>query len=447
MRDRSRTMNEHTSNPPRFTTSRRSFLMASSIGAVAGSLGIARTAHAAGSDAIKIALIGCGGRGTGAAINALNACPNTRLVALADAFQARVDISLKSILAQPCADRVDIPGNWQFVGLDSYQPAIESDVDMVLLCSPPGFRPIQYEAAVAAGKHVFMEKPLATDAPGLRRILAANNLAKEKGLLVAVGHHLRHEDRYRELVQRIHDGAIGKLMLMRAYFNTHNLWVRPRKPGQSEMEYQVQNWYYFTWLSGDHIVEQHVHDIDICNWIHGGHPVSAQGMGGRQVRIGKEYGDIFDHHAVEFTYPDGVKMYSYCRQTPGCWTSFSQHAHGTKGSARLDGEGTAELSIDGEPSKRWDRGKDGHQVEMDDLFAAYIGGRPTNEVDATADGTMTAILGRMATYSGKEVSWDDAFHSNLDLAPETLTWDAKPRVLPDEKGYYPCAVPGVTQAW
>lgn len=434
-------------DPHRPTTTRRGFLKTSSVAAVAGSLGISRTAYAAGSDEIKIALIGCGGRGTGAAVQALKASDGNKLVAVSDAFQSRVDLCMRAILKQPIADRVDVPAERQFVGLDAYQRAIDAGVDMVLICTPPGFRPMQFEAAVAKGKHVFMEKPLATDAPGLRRILAANEEAKKKGLLVAVGHHLRHEDKHSEPVQRIHDGAIGKLEFMRTYFNAHNLWVRPRKPGQSEMEYQVQNWYYFTWLSGDHIVEQHVHDLDICNWIHGGHPVSAQGAGGRQVRKGKEHGEIFDHHTVEFTYDDGVKMFSFCRQTPGCWTSFSQHAHGTKGTAHMEGHGETELLIQGESPQRWKRGKDGHQVEHDDFFAALHAGRPYNEVDATAASTMTAILGRMATYSGKFVTWDDAMNSNLDLTPKNLAWNAEPLVRPNNNGFYACATPGVTKAW
>ena len=200
---------------------------------------------------------------------------------MADAFQDRLDGSLRAIQSQ-CADRVDVPAERQFTGLDCHAKAIACDVDMVLLCTPPGFRPVQFEAAVKAGKHVFMEKPVATDAPGVRKIMAANEEAKKKGLVVAVGHHLRHESKHIEVVQRIHDGTIGELKYMRAYFNSSGVWVRPRQPGQTEMEYQVRNWYYFNWLCGDHIVEQHVHDIDVCNWMADAHPVEANGMGGRR---------------------------------------------------------------------------------------------------------------------------------------------------------------------
>jgi predicted dehydrogenase len=427
------------------TASRRSFLKASSAVAVAGTLPIARCAFAAGDDEVRLALIGCGGRGTGAAVQALRnkAMPNVKLVAMADAFQDRVDFSYKAI-AKQMQDKVDVPPERRLAGLDSFQRAIDSDVDMVLLCSPPGFRPQQFEAAVRAGKHVFMEKPVATDAPGYRRVVAANAEAKKKGLLVAVGHHLRHEDKHREVIRRIHDGAIGDVEYLRAYFNSGGVWVRPRQPGQTEMQHQVRNWYYFTWLSGDHIVEQHVHDIDVCNWIMQGPPVEAQGMGGRQVRIGPEYGEIFDHHAVEFTYASGAKMFSYCRHIRNCWNSFSEHAHGSKGSANFEGHGKVTLSVDGREPMTWSRDHDGHQVEHDNLFAALAEGRPYNEGDYGADSSMTAILGRMATYSGQIIRWDDAVQSEKDLCPKDLAFDGETLVKPGHDGLYPCAVPGET---
>jgi predicted dehydrogenase len=432
--------------------SRRDFLKRSGTtvagAALAGSLGIARSAHAQGSDLIKIALVGCGSRGTGAAIQALRnkAHRNVKLVAVADAFADRLNNSLGAIEAH-CKGQIDVPEDRRFVGLGSYQQAIDCDTDMVLLCTPPGFRPMQFEAAVKAGRHVFMEKPVATDGPGIRKVLAAGEDAKKKGFAVAVGHHLRHEQKHREVVSRIHDGAIGELKYMRAYFNSAGVWVRPRQEGQTEMQYQVRNWYYFTWLSGDHIVEQHVHDLDVCNWIHGEHPVEAQGMGGRQIRKGKDHGEIFDHHAVEFTYGNGVKLFSFCRHMPGCWDSFSQHAHGTAGRASIQGHGNSKLLADGKPPMRWRRGPDGHQVEHDELFAALVAGEPYNELDWAAASSMTAIMGRMATYSGKVVSWDQALDSEVDLMPADLSWDARPLVEPDENGYYACAVPGVTKAW
>jgi predicted dehydrogenase len=439
-------MNANHTDKSIITASRRSFLKASSAVAVASSLPIARSAHAAGSDQVKLALVGCGGRGTGAAVQALRnkAMPNVKLVAMADAFQDRVDFSYKAISTQ-MKDKVDVPPERRFSGLDAFERALQCDADMVLLCSPPGFRPQQFEAAVRAGKHVFMEKPVATDAPGYRRIVAANEEAKKKGLLVAVGHHLRHEDKHREAIGRIHDGAIGDVQYLRAYFNSGGVWVRPRQPDQSEMQHQVRNWYYFTWLSGDHIVEQHVHDIDVCNWIMQGPPVEAQGMGGRQVRIGPEYGEIFDHHAVEFTYASGAKMFSFCRHIRNCWNSFSEHAHGTKGSVQFEGHGKVTLSAHGQPTQSWTRDHDGHQVEHDDLFAALAAGRAYNEGDYGADSSMTAILGRMASYNGKIIRWADAIKSEIDLCPKDQTWDGETLVKPGDDGLYACAMPGTTK--
>ena len=429
--------------------SRRDFLQRSALlgaAATAANLPLARSVHAAGSDLLRVALVGAGGRGTGAAMNILSTKANVKLVAVADAFEDRIETALKN-LAKRVPERVDVPKQRQFVGLDGYQQAIDCGVDLVLLCSPPGFRPWHFEAAVKAGKHIFMEKPVATDAPGVRRILAANQQARQKKLAVAVGHHLRHETKHQEVVKRIHDGMIGDVKFVRVYFNASGIWNRPRKPEQSEMQYQVSNWYHFTWLSGDHLVEQHVHDIDVGNWIKQAHPIRAQGMGGRQVRFQPGIGEIYDHHAVEFEFADGSRMFSYCRQIPSCWNSFAQHAHGTKGTANIQGHGASDLCVDGQEPLKWKRSGDGHQVEMDDLVAALQAGQAYNEADWAADSTMTAILGRMATYSGKMVEWDTALASQLNLAPAKLAWDAQPQSKPDANGVYPCATPGVTQAW
>jgi myo-inositol 2-dehydrogenase / D-chiro-inositol 1-dehydrogenase len=429
-------------------STRRDFLRKSALAAagvsLAGNLGPARSAHAAGSDTIKIALIGCGGRGSGAAVNALSTKANVKLVAMADAFAPSLEGSLREIQAI-CKDRVDVPPERRFIGLDAYQKAIDCGVDAVLLCTPPGFRPMQFEAAVKAGKHVFMEKPVATDSPGLRRVLAANEDAKKQKLAVAVGHHLRRETTHREIVRRIHDGQIGELKFLRVYYNQGGLWIRRRRHDQTELQYQVRNWYYFTWLGGDHIVEQHVHDLDVGNWIAQGHPVEAQGVGGRQVRVGKDVGEIFDHHAVEFTYADGVKMFSYSRQIPGCWDAFSEHAHGTKGCADIEGHRVGVLSLSGQKPMRWKRGPDGHQIEMDELFAAILAGQSPNDTDWAADSTMTAILGRMATYSGQVVTWEQAMNSPVDLAPKNFGWNAETPVKPGADGCYACAIPGVTK--
>jgi len=411
---------------------------------------VARAAHAAGDDAIKMALIGCGGRGTGAAIQALQAMDgkaNVKLVAMADAFKDRVDASLQAIQSQ-CKDpdRVDVPDERKFTDFDGYQKAIDSGVDMVLLCTPPGFRPMQFEAAVKAGKHVFMEKPVAVDAPGVRKVLAANEEAKKKGLAVAVGLNIRHTNGFREVVKRVREGILGRLLFLHCYCNNAGVWVRARKPDQTEMEYQMRNWYYFNWLCGDHIVEQHVHLLDLVNWLAGDHPIEANGMGGRQVRKGKDHGEIFDHHAVEFTYPDGVKMFSFCRHIPGCWNESGGYAHGTEGFANAGG-GDLSIRLKDKEPMRFEHGPGGHQAEHDDLFRALLAGEPYNEGDYGAVATMTSILGRMATYSGKVVAWEEGINSNQDLSPARYAWDADPPVMPDENGFYPCAVPGVTKAW
>lgn len=409
--------------------------------ALAAGLSVARSAHAAGSDLVKVALIGCGGRGTGAAINALSTKANVKLVAMADAFQDRLQASLKQIRAA-CKDRVDVPPERQFTGFDGYQKAIDCGVDMVLLCTPPGFRPAQFEAAVKAGRHVFMEKPVAVDAPGVRKIMAANEEAKRKGLAVAVGFHMRHVRGNIEAFQRVHDGAVGDIRFLRAYYNDAGVWVRPRQPGQTEMQYQMRNWYYFNWLCGDQIVEQHVHFLDMSNWAKGAVPVRANGMGGRQVRVGRDYGEIFDHHAVEYEYADGTRLFSQCRHQPGCWVSYGVTAHGTKGTAVGGG-----ILIPGQAPQWFRGGEEGHQAEHDDLFAAIVAGRKYNEADYGATSTMTAILGRMAAYSGKVVEWNEAVKSDVDLSPKSYAWDAAPPVLPGPDGIYPCAVPGVTKAW
>ena len=429
--------------------SRREFLKRSAAvtlgaGGVATSLGLARSAHAAGSDVIKMALIGCGGRGTGAAVQALEnkATKGVMLVAMADAFGDRLEGSLRRIQAAH-KDRVDVPPQRRFTGFDCHRGAIGAGVDMVLLCTPPGFRPVQFEAAVKAGKHVFMEKPVAVDSPGIRRILAANEEAKRKKLAVAVGLNIRHTSNVVEAVKRVHDGVLGPIHFLRAYCNNAGVWVRRRQQDQTEMQYQMRNWYYFNWLCGDHIVEQHVHLLDLVNWLKGAVPARANGMGGRQVRVGPDFGEIYDHHFVEFEYADGTRMFSQCRHIPGCWNRGAGIAHGTKGYA----DATGGIYLAGKAPITFPRGEGGHQVEHDDLFAAIEAERPYNEGDYGATSTMTAILGRMATYSGKVVTWDQAIKSEMDLMPKELAWDAQAPVQPGPDGLYPYAVPGATKAW
>jgi predicted dehydrogenase len=434
-------------NLPTSNQTRRKFIKNSSIlvagGTVAGNLNIARAAHAYGDDTIKLGLIGCGGRGTGAASQAMNTEGPTKLIAMADAFDDRMQASLRGLSRY--GDKVDVPKDRQFTGFDAYKHVLESDIDLVLIATPPGFRPLHFEAAVNAGKHIFMEKPVAVDAAGVRRVLATAKTSKDKNLLVQVGLQRRHEPRYRETIQRLQDGMIGDINMTRVYWNGAGVWTRPRKPEQTEMEYQMRNWYYFNWLCGDHIVEQHIHNLDVINWLKGSAPISANGQGGREVRTGQDNGQIFDHHFVEFTYEDGSKMFSQCRHIPNCWNSVSEHAHGSKGTANISGQ----LIRDANGEKLWSYGRgggDGHQQEHHDLFADIRKGILPNEAEYGAMSTMTSILGRMATYSGKQIVMKDALASEIVIAPvdKFTSYDDTPPVVPDENGNYPIPVPGET---
>ena len=338
---------------------------------------------------------------------------------------------------------LDVCGLNRFVGFDAYQKAIDSGVDVVILTSQPHFRPIHFEYAVQQGKHVFMEKPVATDSPGIRRVLAAAEAAKEKNLKVGVGFQRHHDAVYTETVGRLLDGAVGKINHLRCYWNSSGA-RQPfvKEPGMTEMYYQLRSAYYFTWLSGDHIVEQHVHNIDVCNWIMGSHPVTAQGQGGRQVRIGPLVGDIFDHHFVEYTYPDGTRMFSQCRHIPGCWNQVAEFVAGSKGQSDVGG---GKIETDGDSWTYRGPKQNPYQVEHDVLFDAIRNDRPHNEAEYGATTTMTAIMGRMATYSGQVIPWDDALQSKVSLAPDRYDWDGTPSVVAGEDDLYPCATPGVTR--
>src|SRR5580704_10526593 len=385
---------------------RREFIRNSSsalIGAaVLGGLSIEQSAHAEGSSQLKVCLVGCGGRGTGATEQALSTAGDVKLVALADVRPEQLAKSLAA-LKKAKGDRVDVPQDHQFTDFEGYKKAIAL-ADVAILATSPGFRPVHFEEVVRQGKHVFMEKPVATDPAGIRRVLDAAAEAKKKNLKVGVGLQRRHKPGYIETVKRIQDGALGELIYLRAYWDGSSRDGVEREPGENELHYQIRNWYYFTYLSGDHIVEQHVHNLDVVNWIKGGHPVRAQGMGGRQVRNALRHGQIYDHHFVEFEYADGTRMFSQCRQIPHCWPSVSEHAHGTKGSADLVNDSN-QFTIHGENHWKYPKkDKDPYQVEHDDLFAAIRSDTPYNEAEAGAQATMTAILGRMCTYSGKQIT-------------------------------------------
>ncbi len=430
-------------------------------GSVAGHFPMNASAFYGMDDTIRVGLIGCGGRGTGAALQALKAAANTKLVAMADAFSDRIEESHKNMMEPEEADeetmdairRIDVPAEMRFDGFDGYKEVIAAS-DVIILTTPPGFRPLHFEAAVEAGKHVFMEKPVATDAPGIRQVLATAEKAKQKKLNVVVGLQRHYQTVYRKWVEQIHAGAIGDIILGRVYWNSGGVWVRSRaeyeeKAGRplTEMEYQMRNWYYFNWLCGDHIVEQHIHNIDIGNWVKKGHPVKAQGQGGRLVRTGLDHGEIYDHHFVEFEYEDESRILSQCRHIPDCMNRVSEAFHGTSGTAPSPGE---LYDASGSAIFRHNSKDDPnpYQVEHDELFAAINAGEfKYADTENGAIATMSSILGRMATYSGKVITWEEAMASDLDLMPEKFAWDADPPVLPDAEGRYEIPMPGITKAF
>lgn len=433
------------------SVSRRDFVKTSALvtgGILTSALGVESSAYAAGNDAIKIALVGCGGRGTGAAVQALKSKQNVKLVAVADAFQDRLNESLSNIQKSFAnqKDKIAVPDSNKFVGFDGYKKAIAL-ADVVILATPPGFRPIHFEEAIKAGKHVFMEKPVAVDIPGIRKVLEMAEVAKQKKLNVVVGLQRHYQNNYRELMKRIQDGALGDIVSAQVYWNNDGVWVKDRESNQTEMEYQMRNWYYFNWLCGDHIVEQHIHNIDVVNWAKNAYPIRAQGMGGRQVRNGKQYGEIYDHHFVEYEYADGSIMNSQCRHIPGTMARVSEFLQGTKAKATTNGA-TAIMDLKG--NKVWEyRGKDDpdpYQQEHDELFAAIAKGEfKFTDGENGAKSTMTAIMGRLATYSGQVINWDEALKSDISLMPKEFSWTAMPLVLPDANGMYPIAVPGKTK--
>lgn len=399
-------------------------------------------------DTIKVALIGCGGRGTGAARQALLSHQNVRLVAMADAFRDRLDNSLKAISGEDddgvsVKDRISVTEDTKFVGFDAYKKAIPL-ADVVILTTPPGFRPIHFEEALKQNKHVFMEKPVATDPAGVKKVLDLAAVAKQKKLNVVVGLQRHYQNSYLELLKRVKDGMIGDITSGQVYWNSDGVWVNKRQAGQTEMEYQMRNWYYFNWLCGDHIVEQHIHNIDVMNWFKGAYPVKAMGMGGRQVRTGNEYGEIFDHHYVEYHYADGSIMNSQCRHIKGTYSRVDETLVGTKGTVHC---GAGQIKAGEKSLYAYDMKKENnpYQTEHDELFAAIAKGEyKFADTENGAKATLTAIIGRLATYSGQIIDWDTALNSGLNIQPATYAFDANPPVLPDADGFYPIAVPGKT---
>lgn len=390
---------------------RREFIITST--AAAASLALAQDSN---SGTIRVGLIGCGGRGTGAAEDALQAAKmlkvNLEIVALADLFEDRLK-GCRRYLAKH-KDAVKVTDDTCFVGFDAYQKLLKTDVTCVILATPPGFRPIHFEAAIEAGKHVFMEKPVAVDPAGVRRVLEAGKRARMKNLGVVAGTQRRHQKSYLETIQRIKDGAIGEIVAARCYWNQGGLWVRKREDGWTDMEWQCRNWLYFDWLSGDHIVEQHIHNIDVINWVMGGYPVKAVGVGGRQVRTDAIYGNIYDHFAIDFEYANGVHLLSMCRQQPGTEnaSNVSEAVVGTKGIADPGGwiRGAKEWRFQGKQTNPYVQ-------EHADLIQSIRDGKPLNETEQVAYSTLTAIMGRHAAYTGKAVTWDEILNLDLDYSP------------------------------
>jgi len=408
-------------SPEANSTGRRNFLKTSAALAVAGSVATtmtgARTLHAAGSDTLKVALIGCGGRGTGAAVDAMAADKNAKITVLADAFGDRIETARNS-LKNPLGEQLDVKNENCFVGIDAYKQVMASDVDVVLLCSPPGFRPSHLRAAVEAGKHVFCEKPVAVDAPGVRHVLESVEMARSKNLNLVSGLCWRYDYGVRETMKQIQDGAIGDIVAIQENYLAGPLWHRGREDKWSEMEYQMRNWLYFTWLSGDHNVEQHIHSLDKAMWLMGDKPPKhCYGIGGRQVRTDAKWGNIYDHHAVVYEWDNGVKCFAFTRQMPVGFNETEDYVIGTKGKASLiKHEVTA-----GDTKWKYRGPKPSmYKVEHVELFGAIRAGTPINNGIYMSYSTLLAIMGRMATYTGEKITWEMAMNSKEDLTPPKL---------------------------
>ncbi len=413
-------------------STRREFLTA----AGAASLAIPMNVHPGGGDLLKIGLVGCGGRGTGAAANALAADPNVKLVAMGDAFENRLKKSLETLQGdEKVGAKVDVKPEGCFSGFDAYKGVIAAS-DVVLLCEPPHFRPAHFKAAVEAGKHVFAEKPVAVDGPGVRAVIAACEEARRKKLSVVSGLCLRYSKSFREGVRRIHDGAIGEVVAVQANDYRGGRWAKPRLEAWDDMTYQMRNWYNFTWLSGDFNVEQHVHFLDIGAWVmRDRYPAKAVGMGGRSVLMEPQYGNIYDHFSIAHEYEDGVKFYSNTRQHAGCKNDSSTEVLGTKGRAYLS-EGRMVLTGPQAWEKK-DKDNEFYQTEHDELFRSIRSGTPLDNGDYMAKSTLLAIQGRMAAYTGQQIGWDQALNSKEDLSPAKYEWGPLAAA--------PVAIPGRTK--
>ncbi len=426
--------------------SRRDFLKTSSAAistAAVSSLAISRAAHAAGSDTIKVGLVGCGGRGGGAVLQAMNADPGVRIVALADLFDHRLSKG-RELLEAEKPKQTTVSDDHCFVGFDAYQKVIDSDVDVVFITNTSRFHARHLKACVDAGKHTFVEKPAALDPPDVKIVLAAADEADKKGLNIVSGLMYRYDPGIQETMKRVHDGAIGDVESIQLTTLRPNFRLRKRLPGQSEIEYQFYNWTHFSWLSGDYGVASLVHHTDLAAWaMKEEHPENAFGMGGRAALYGEEHGDCFDHHAVVYEYADGRKTYAYLRVQPGCYVEVSDIIQGTKGRAHL-----LKYRIEGENAWQYDGPKrNPYQVEQDELFTSIRSGRVINNGHYMGRSTMAGILGQIACYTGKQITWDQAMAAENVFGPteSECRFSMEPPVKPDADGTYPIRVPGITR--
>ncbi|MGL6094707.1 MAG: Gfo/Idh/MocA family protein [Fimbriiglobus sp.] len=416
--------------PP--SASRRGFLQATAV--AAGTLAAPMAVHAKGSDTLKVALIGTGGRGTGAALNCLRADPGVKITAVCDIFPDRIAGSLKELAASDGGkfqDRIDVPADRQFSGFDGYKQAIDSGVDLVILATTPGFRPIHFAYAIDKDKHVFMEKPHAVDATGARVVIEAAKKAEQKKLAVCGGFTYRYDLGKRETVKRIHAGQIGDVQMIYTTYLAGELWFRGDKPEWSETERQIRNWYYYSWLSGDFIVEQAIHNVDKAHWVMNELPVSASGMGGRQARTDPKWGNIYDHFSVVYEYTNGAKVFLQCRQTNGCQSLVTDEVIGTKGTAQLM---TDSVSAGGVRWKYEGDVPNMYDVEHVELIASIRAGKPMNDGVRSGLSTLMGIMGREAAYSGRKITWKEMLESKQSLVPTEFAWGPHP--VP------PVAVPG-----
>lgn len=393
--------------------SRRRFLKNSSLLIAGATVAPYIVGHAAADEPIKVGLIGCGGRGSGAVENVKNADSNVTLVAVADMFPER---------ANDLAKKHNVPAEMAFSGFDAYKKVVAiPDINYIILATPPGFRPIHLRAAVEAGKNVFLEKPVAVDGPGVRSVFESSEIAKAKGLSIIAGTQRRHQADYVETIKRLHDGAIGDFVALRAYWCQGLIWNHTWNSNISDMENQLRNWYHYIWLCGDHIVEQHLHNLDVCNWVMNDHPVSAYGMGGRQSLTGR--GQIYDHFAVEYEYKNGTRMFSKCRQMEGCRDNVSEAVAGTKGTSNPNNSIQVKGGTDWKFSGKV---RNAYEQEHVDLIKSIREGLKVNEARQVGESTLTAIMGREAAYTGQLVEWDTVLNSTKVWMPEKLEFGPLP---------------------